>query len=235
MTKISEIKKGLETKFNELFIHKAYVQYFFDAKHLESVLKPLERIPLVLRIKNLQESFILRKPAYYLNGKPVFQLIRGFPLSIELSLLQEKSESVIGVLKGIDVEKTIVNIKNTLKYALTDETILQLDEFKKSKKEKDLVNTHILEKRVVERNSSFELDTWLQTSYNKVLLGKRMFDIQILFLWISTIITTMLFTWIIADSYFEGYYRKKFKGTILLFEFMIRIIGGTLCLISLVI
>jgi len=215
MVKVADIKTKIESDFNKMFIHKAYVQYFYDSIHLESKLKPIERIPLVLRLSNFQESFILRKPSYYLNGKPVFQLLRGYPLSIQTVLLQENLESTFEILENTDLEQTIIKVKNALLNSVDKSVILELDNFKGAKiksKKKVFINTHILEKRLVEKNSSFELDTWLQTSYNNVLLKKKFVDLQILVIFAMCIISACLCTWLVADNYFETYYKLKYKA-----------------------
>ena len=224
MVKVSDIKDKIESDFNKMFIHKAYIQYFYDSKHFETRLKPIERIPLVLRLKNYQETFILRKPSYYLNGKPVFQLLRGYPLSIQMSLLQETNEVSFEILNNVDLEKTIINVKDCLKNSVDKSVILEIDNIKpiknKTKKDKSdksiTINTHILEKRLVEKNSSFELDTWTQTSYNNVLLKKKFLDLQVLIIFAMCIVSTILLTWLVADNYFEVYYKAKYKSSILI-------------------
>ena len=211
---IKSIKEAVDNEFNKLFIHKAYIEFYFDAQHRETVLKPLQRIPLVLRIKSLQQSFILNKVDHYLNGKPVFKLIFGYPLAVQSSFTQTLNEVKFDILE-LDSEKlndVIIKIKNTLKNSVDESVILELDKIsKKNNTSKvSIINTHILEKRDVEKNSSFELDTWLQTSYNNVLLRIKSLDIRIISVWVMSILLSILATWIVADGYFESYYREKF-------------------------
>lgn len=222
---VKSIKEAFDTEFNKLFVHKAYIEFYFDSQHRETVLKPLQRIPLVLRIKSLQQSFILNKVDHYLNGKPVYKLIYGYPLAVQSNFTQTTKEVKLEILE-LDSEKvnnTIIKLKETLINSVDKSVILELDNLKTTinpktkeilsktdKKHITIINTHILEKRDVEKNSSFELDTWLQTSYNNVLLRIKNMDIRIIAVWIMSIISTVFATWIVADDYFEGYYREKF-------------------------
>ena len=219
MTKlnIKSIKEVIDSEFNKLFIHKAYIEFYFDSQHRETILKPLQRIPLVLRIKSLQQSFILNKVDHYLNGKPVYKLIYGYPLSVQSNFTQTTKEVKLEILE-LDSEKvsnTIIKLKECLINSVDKSVLLEIDNIKnkKQKNQISIINTHILEKRDVEKNSSFELDTWLQTSYNNVLLRIKNMDIRIIAVWIMSIISTVFATWIIANDYFEKYYREKFIGS----------------------
>ena len=108
--------------------------------------------------------------------------------------------------------KDIISKKVKTKDKTKDKT-----EYKTKDKFKNYVlNTHILEKRDMEKNSSFELDTWLQTSYNNVLLKKKFLDLQIIVVFAMCIVSTVLATWLVADNYLESHYREKFKGNILI-------------------
>ena len=223
--KISSIKDLVDTEFKRLFIHKAYIEFYFDSQHRECILKPLERIPLVLRIKSLQQSFILNKVDHYLHGKPVFKLIYGYPLAVQSSFSQTTKEVEIQLLE-LDSEKlnnTIIKLKDCLINSVDKSVILQLESLKGkkgAKKDKiSILNTHILEKRDLENNTSFELDTWIQTGYNNVLLKKKMLDLQVIAVWLMTILCTILATWLVADNYMEAYYREKYnpkKGSLLI-------------------
>lgn len=249
MTKlnIKSIKEAFDTEFNKLFVHKAYIEFYFDSQHREAILKPIQRIPLVLRIKSLQQSFILNKVDHYLNGKPVFKLVYGYPLAVQSNFTQTTKEVKLEILE-LDSEKlnnTIVRLKETLINSVDKSVLLELENLKIPIKKKNktaktkvetevetelkydsilqnkenkvsIINTHILEKRDVEKNSSFELDTWLQTSYNNVLLRIKSMDIRIIAVWFMSIISTIFATWIVADDYFETYYRAKFKGSLLI-------------------
>lgn len=236
MTKlnIKSIKEAFDTEFNKLFVHKAYVEFYFDAQHREAILRPIQRIPLVLRIKSLQQSFILNKVDHYLNGKPVYKLIYGYPLAVQSNFTQTTKESKLEILEleSEKVNNTIIKLKQALINSVDKSVILEIENLKKSvivdKKTNEvkdvwsnknhiaIINTHILEKRDIEKNSSFELDTWLQTSYNNVLLRIKSLDIRILALWFMSIISTIFATWIVADDYFEAHYKAKFKGNLII-------------------
>ena len=231
---VKSIKEAFDTEFNKLFVHKAYIEFYFDSQHREAILKPIQRIPLVLRIKSLQQSFILNKVDHYLHGKPVFKLVYGYPLAIQSNFTQTTKEVKLEILE-LDSEKvnnTIIKMKECFINSVDKSVLLEIDNLKKTtiinkktkvktdtwtdKKQITIINTHILEKRDVEKNSSFELDTWLQTSYNNVLLKIRSMDIRIIAVWCMSIISTIFATWIVADDYFEAHYRKKFKGSLII-------------------
>lgn len=231
---VKSIKEAFDTEFNKLFVHKAYIEFYFDSQHREAILRPIQRIPLVLRIKSLQQSFILNKVDHYLNGKPVYKLIYGYPLAVQSNFTQTTKEVKLEILEleSEKVNNTIIKLKETLINSVDKSVILEIENLKKSvivdKKTNEvkefwsnkdhiaIINTHILEKRDVEKNSSFELDTWLQTSYNNVLLRIKNMDIRIIAVWFMSIISTIFATWIVADDYFEGYYRAKFKGSLVI-------------------
>ena len=247
--KIADIKEKLESEFNKMFVHKAYVEFYFDSQHRECRLKPLERIPLVLRIKSLQQSFILNKVDHYLNGKPVYKLIYGYPLSVQSSFCQITKETTLEILniENEKIEQTLIKVKNVLMNTVDNTVILEIDNIikknpkpKKNKTNKETTNnkkseieksnitieTHILEKRDMEKNSSFELDTWLQTSYNNVLLKKKFLDLQIIIIFAMCIVSTILLTWLVADNYFEAHYKAKYKSSILIISILSIILKG---------
>jgi len=155
--KVSSIKDLIDTEFKKMFIHKAYIEFYFDSQHRECILKPLQRIPLVLRIKSLQQSFILNKVDHYLHGKPVFKLIYGYPLAVQSSFSQTTKEIKIEILE-LDSEKlsnTIIKLKECLINSVDKSIILELNSLKAKKNEVSILNTHILEKRDIEDNTSF--------------------------------------------------------------------------------
>lgn len=256
MTTFKEIKHKVNQEFAKHFTAKAYIQYFFDGIHREFVLIPLNSIPLVVRIKNFQECFILRKPDSYLYGKPVYKCVRGYALSIESDFLDTTKKQTIEIVVNSEIDKTIVEIQKGLQYLNDSNLILEYKNHKivqmkkinvpdSYERDKDIeiyesdfknnknvngklhIRTNILEKRDIERNSSFEIDTWSQTGYNKILLRDKLMDIQVIFLIICLIIITILGTWLVADNYFESYYRQKFKANSLIFPIIEHI--GVLC------
>ena len=250
---VSSVKSRVSNNFSKMFIHKAYVEYYYDSQHKETILKPIERIPLVLRIPSFQEAFILRKPNHYLNGKPVFTVIRGYPLSIESDFLQTNKKTTIDIIENVNVNETILRVQKTLMYKDNPNLVLDVSDFEKKKVKmtkktiknpnftdsiiyepnesidgKIVLRTNILEKRNIEKNSSFELDTWLQTSYNKVLLRDKVLDIKIITLFICCMIITALATWLIADNILESFYREKYankKANLIIFVIQLIKIG----------
>lgn len=234
MNVFKEIKGKIDNEFSKHFTAKAYLQYFFDSTHREFVLIPLVSIPLVLRIKNYQETFILRKPDSYLYGKPVFKVIRGYSLSIESEFLHTTKKAELEIIVNGNIENNLFEVKQALHYDNNPNLILEYKDIPKIKMKKiektNLdgtkqteyipdksingkihIRTNILEKRDIEKNSSFEIDTWSQTAYNKILLRDKLIDIQVIMVIILLILLTFLGTWLIADNYFESYYRERYS------------------------
>ncbi|GAG02236.1 unnamed protein product, partial [marine sediment metagenome] len=175
--------------------------------------------------------FILNKVDHYLHGKPVYKLIYGYPLAVQSNFTQTTKEVKLEILEleSEKVSNTIIKMKECLINSVDKSVLLEIDNLKNKKKNKvSIINTHILEKRDVEKNSSFELDTWLQTSYNNVLLRIKAMDIRIIAVWIMSIISTVFATWIVADDYFEAHYRAKFKGGSLIIPISNYIMRGLL-------
>lgn len=71
-------------KLKKLEEISAYVHYVFDIDKWESELLPLPQIKPLLELKSYNETYKLDSVAYYLNGKPVFLIIRGIPFSLEI-------------------------------------------------------------------------------------------------------------------------------------------------------
>lgn len=74
---------------------KGYLHYIFDSEKWESKLYPLPKIKPILELSEFNETYNLDRVAYYLNGKPVFLVIRGIPYSLELT----QTEKIL-TLKG---------------------------------------------------------------------------------------------------------------------------------------
>lgn len=268
---VSQIKEVVESEFNKMFYHKAYLQFYYDPIHRESVLKPIDRIPLVVCIDSLQQSFILRNPDHYLHGKPVYVLIDGYSLSITSEFLQTLEPSILKLveLERENISDTLLKVHKAIENNASKETVLHVKKLGKealkqkqkqqlilldklNKKvddhlepltetelrvketlEKDLlkvnvkklekikvgckeslnmvIKTRILEKRNIELNSSYELYTWSKTAYNSILLKASQIEKTLLLLIIVFGFCIAFGTWIIADNYFEGYYREKYK------------------------
>jgi len=79
---VSKTKETLKT----LLSFAGYCLYFYNTKHLNCKLLPLPFIQPTLRIREFSESFVLKEPAFYISGRPVFVCLRGFPVSIKMKL-----------------------------------------------------------------------------------------------------------------------------------------------------
>lgn len=67
-----------------------YILYIWNPEKLECKLHPLTEIKPTCRVNSTSETFQLGKPAFFIDGKPLFVLVRGIPYSIELKLLDKK-------------------------------------------------------------------------------------------------------------------------------------------------
>lgn len=86
---------------------QGYVHYVFDIDKWESEMKPLPKIKPILELKALNETYKLDKVCYYLNGKPVFLIIRGIPFSLEI----EETDKVLR-LKGYSADEINAKINS---------------------------------------------------------------------------------------------------------------------------
>lgn len=82
------IINNLKSKIKENEEIEAFVHYIYDIDKWESRLIPLPKIKPLLELKSKNELYKLEKIAYYLNGKPVFLLVRGIAFSLELEKLE---------------------------------------------------------------------------------------------------------------------------------------------------
>lgn len=70
-----------------------FIFYVWNPNNLNIKIIPLREINPVLDIVNLKEMYFLYRPALFIDGNPVFLLIRGIPISFELKLI--KNDNVI--------------------------------------------------------------------------------------------------------------------------------------------
>lgn len=97
----------LKNKIKETEELAGYVHYVYDIDKWESILKPLPKIKPILELKNENETYKLDKIAYYLNGKPVFLVVRGIPFSLEI----EETNTVLRI-KGYSADEINAKINS---------------------------------------------------------------------------------------------------------------------------
>ncbi|HEC92910.1 MAG TPA: hypothetical protein ENI51_07980 [Candidatus Atribacteria bacterium] len=81
-----DIKNRMDTILKRALSFAGYVLYCYNPQNLNFKLIPLPRLQSTLRIKNTGEVFNLGKPSMYLEGKPLFIVVREIPFSIDLEL-----------------------------------------------------------------------------------------------------------------------------------------------------
>lgn len=95
-----QIDFSFKQKVKRQVEYKAYAHYFYNDKHLESTIFPIPVITNNFRLKSTQETFSLGKASYYLNGKPVYVLVRKIPFSIPFRLRYSKRYKMVLQDKG---------------------------------------------------------------------------------------------------------------------------------------
>lgn len=87
---IKQLGSKIKHKTKESIAFMGYVLYFWNTDKLQAKLHPLPEIPPTIRIKSTGEKFELGKPAFFIDGKPLFVLLRGIPFSIEIEIKNSK-------------------------------------------------------------------------------------------------------------------------------------------------
>lgn len=94
--KIKQSKGQNQSRLKALFSYDAYLLYFYDPESLNSKIFPLYRLETTIRLKSTNETFNLSQPAFYLEGRPVFIVLRDYPTSISMEFMEtEKRKSLI--------------------------------------------------------------------------------------------------------------------------------------------
>lgn len=83
------LKQKVKKKIEEIEDIKCFIHYVFDVDKWESRLFPSKEIKPIFESKSFKEIYYLDKVCYYLDGKPVFLVVRGVPYSLEFAKLQE--------------------------------------------------------------------------------------------------------------------------------------------------
>ena len=88
------IKEKTDTNVKRLLAFQGYVLYCYNPENLNCKLIPLPRLDPTLRIKTTGEVFQLGRPSLYIEGKPLFIIIRGFPFSIDIKLNENRDKLI---------------------------------------------------------------------------------------------------------------------------------------------
>lgn len=90
----------IKLKAKESLAFGGYLLYIWNPEKLNCKLFPLPEVKATVRIASFGETFELGKPAMFLEGKPLFIVVREIPYSIELSLITNKKRSKVLQEKG---------------------------------------------------------------------------------------------------------------------------------------
>ena len=93
-SEIADLSKDVKKYMNRQLGYLGFVFYVWNPKNLNIKIIPLTKINPILDLTNVKEFYFLYRPAMFIDGKPVFLVIRGIPLSFELKLLKDDSNMV---------------------------------------------------------------------------------------------------------------------------------------------
>lgn len=157
-------------KIDNAIKYSGYVIYLYDSDNLTGMMKPLTNIPPTLRWKNTSEMFKLDKPALYIDGLPVFLVLRGYPISISFSFIEN------------------------------NELVNMLDEKGNKIKDNDGKEIMVKRKRLTEKGqSSSEIEAQLRSMYVNNVFRKKMMDSSTWIIFILWSFLCVLITYIICE------------------------------------
>ncbi len=81
-SKHSEISKNVKRQLKYI----GFVYYIWNPENLNIKVIPLMFAYPILDIVNLKEFYYLQRPSLFIEGKPIWVIIRGIPVSVELSI-----------------------------------------------------------------------------------------------------------------------------------------------------
>lgn len=180
------------TKMQNFADFRGYVLYIYDSEKLEGKLYPLPRITPTLRIKETAEIFSLDFPAFYIEGKPVFFVFRGYPLTIGFDF---KTAFKIGYWcdecsKMFNPnDKEIVEFNNSLICGLCGKKLDKI-EFK----------PHLAEKSY----SASEIDAKVTSIYTNRMFRQSAITTNVVIAFILSIIVAILITFITMNTIYQA-------------------------------
>lgn len=113
-----------QNKIKNLEEIRGFVHYIYDIDKWESQLHPLPEIKPTLTLKSKNEIYRLDRVCYYLNGKPVFLIIRGIPYSLEL----ERTTDLLKI-KGYSADEIEAKINSIYTNAVFRKGSLQFKDY----------------------------------------------------------------------------------------------------------
>lgn len=161
---------GYKMKINDTIKYSGYVIYLFDSDNLTGMMKPLTSIPPTLRWKNTSEMFKLDKPALYIDGLPVFLVLRGYPISISFQFIEN------------------------------NEMVNMLDEKGQKVLDKDGKEIMIKRKRLTEKGqSSSEIEAQLRSMYVNNVFRKKMMDSTVWIVFVLWSLLCIIITYVVCE------------------------------------
>ena len=186
---MKNIKAKIDNSVKKFLSFAGYVLYIYNRENMNCKLIPLPRIEPTLRIRNTGEVFQLGNPSFYLEGKPLFIVVRGIPYSIEFGLTTvkelfinfletfSKNDEKEMKIKGIDLFKLLANIKKDEEDE--DKTLIALRGY-----------------------SSDEIDAKIHSVYTQRVFRPPKLSVQSIVLIILFVITSCIITYMISSMYY---------------------------------
>jgi len=102
----------------------AWLLYFWTTNHsLNAELVSINSIKPEIDISNFEEMFRLNQPAFFISGKPVFVVKRGYPISINLEFISDKERSKITEKFNITSDEFYSLMKSSYKNQIFKNTL----------------------------------------------------------------------------------------------------------------
>lgn len=108
-SEISDLSKDVKRQLGYI----GFVFYVWNPNNLNIKIIPLTNVNPVLDITNTKEFYYLYRPALFIDGKPIFLIIRGIPISFELKLIKDNSNLIQSIeLAGYTPQEIRAKLKS---------------------------------------------------------------------------------------------------------------------------
>lgn len=100
------LSKKIKSSVKNFLSFAGYILYVYSETHLNCKLIPLSTLASTIRI-NKDESIFLGKPALFIEGKPLWIIVRGFPYTMELEMIGLKEKLIELGFSLSEIEKRV--------------------------------------------------------------------------------------------------------------------------------
>ena len=128
-SEISDLSKDVKKYMNRQIGYLGFIFYVWNPKNLNIKIIPLLQINPILDLSNVKEFYFLYRPAMFIDGKPIFLLIRGIPLSFELNIIKDTNNMLSQIqLAGFTAQETRALLKSGFTTYLFGKPMLTLNQ-----------------------------------------------------------------------------------------------------------